>query len=256
MEENQIQSSDAQDEQDGGKKGQRSNSFTVKTLPEIISFGENIYKELGSHTYFDKDAIARANGVTYFAIKQTLSTAQQYGILLNKWGGGYKLTDLFISIVHPKNDQEYNESIITSLNTPEIFKKLNEAFNNKRLPNLSGITNTIIRDSGLKQDNATRVANIYVENLKHFGLLDNNGFVALSISPNRNTQTQTGNGADTPPPPPPPFVEDTKPPLNKDLQDILIPLKERREAHLIIPIDYKDEDINRILKFVEALRNE
>ncbi|HWD89339.1 MAG TPA: hypothetical protein VG367_14510 [Mucilaginibacter sp.] len=251
MEDKSTSAIDAQDEQDESRKGSKVNSVPIKGLREILAFSDNVYKELGDHGYHDKNAVARANGLSYHTIKQTLSTCQQYGLLINKYGEGYKLTDLFISIVHPKNDLEYNESIVASLNSSEIFRGLNDAFNNKRLPALSGISNTLIRDYGLKQDTASKVAAIYVDNLKDFGFIDQNGFVTLSKGVSRTPEPKADEHKNDPPPPPPP---PDKP--DETILDILIPLKEKRQAHLIIPMEYKDEDINRIIKFVDALKNE
>ncbi len=260
MEENALKSSIDADAQETNNKSPKERAIISKKLKEVISFGTNVYKELGNHAYHDKDAIARANGLSYFTIKPTLSTAQQYGILINKYGDGYKLTDLFLNIAHPKNDKEYKESIVLSLNASDMFKKLNEAFNNKRLPALQGIINTLIRDNSLKEAAATKVATIYIENLKDFGLIDSNGFVCLTPTigsvENKHNSPDVGDTPPPPPPPPPNNMQNFAPPDIPNVIDVLIPLKGKRQAHLFIPDEYGDEDLVRIIKFVDALKNE
>jgi len=253
--ENHLDNSTASGEADANTL--KATSYVAKTIKEMIAFCNNAYNQLGNHAYHDKDAIARANNLSYFSIKQSLSTAGQYGLLHNKYGGGYKLTDLFISIVHPKDDAEYIGNIIKCFNNSQVLRELNTAFNNKRLPATSGIVNTLIRDRKYKEEVATKVANVYLQNLKDFKLLDANGFVNIPTGTIPKHADNNGGGVTPPVAIKQPEQQHQSGESNETKTlDILIPLKGKREAHLYIPEEYKDEDLERIIKFVDALKNE
>jgi hypothetical protein len=240
---------DLQNGNDDKQRAQRSSSYTVINQAEAIDFVDVIYKKLGTNKFHDKYEIAKAHNLSHFSIKQILSTCQQYGLLVNKHGEGYKPTELFVSIIHPKSDSEKRLNLIESFNSSELFKKLNTSYNGSRLPALQGITSTIIRDSGLKPDIAIKVANIYIDNLRAANVVDANEFVLFSDKPVTPTKGDEGK---TDIKTPPAFT----PPPDENIIDILIPLRDKKQAHLFIPEEYKDSDLNRIIKFVEALKND
>ncbi len=257
---NQNSANDEQNAVSNGKKKRVivSHPYPIKSLPEAIAFVDVIYTKLGGNDYFDKEDIAKAHNMTYIAIRQILSTCQQYGLLENKHGVGYKPTDLFVSIKHPDNDLQLESSIIDSVQKPYPFMFLIDRFKGHPIPHLVGIQNPLIKELSYKKDIAVKVAGLFVETLKHYSLLDDKEIIKLD-SGKKLTQTtdpdpdphagkgekpkdQKGDDSFIPPPP-------------VGILPILIPMKSTNEkAYLYLPENYKEEDLERILKFVEALK--
>jgi len=232
-----------------------SHPYPIKSLPEAVAFVETIYTKLGANEYFDKEDIAKAHNMTYIAIRQILSTCQQYGLLENKHGVGYKPTDLFIAIKHPDNDLDHSQKIAESFQKPYPFAFLIDRFKGHPIPHLLGIQNPLIKELSYKKDIASKVAGLFVDTLRHYSLLDDKDIIRLNAGdpkqhiptsggkPNGEGQ-KDGDGDKNPIPPPPVGV-----------LPILIPMKSTNEkAYLYLPENYKEEDLDRILKFVDALK--
>lgn len=237
------------------KNSKRSNSYPARTHSFALAFVEKIYQELGSSDFHSKENIADAHGLAVPSIKTTLSTAQQYGLLEIKHGIGYKVTALAIKIFHPENDSEKISSIIESLKMSDIFSQLLNEFNGQVVPSLTGITNIIIRRYDFKNPIAERIAEIFIDNLKDYNLINPKNILFLDgklKSTNSAATTQESKG---------PATESGRAGGKEDftanqpgIVDILIPLKGKRKAHLLIPEEYTEEDLDRIAKFVEALK--
>jgi hypothetical protein len=196
--------------------------------------------------------------LAYATIKQNLSTSQQYGLLEIKHGTGYRVTPLFVKIFRPVNDTEKNQGIIESLRTPELYKGLIELFQSHIVPPVTGLTNVILRKYDFKDKIAERAAEIFLQNLKDFGLLNANNVLILnpSFALVRKEEGETIIEDET--------KEETRlkdTPIehsileNPEVVNIVIPLKSGgKKAHLLIPDNYTTEDLERIAKFVEALK--
>jgi hypothetical protein len=227
----------------------RSSSYPIKELSYIISFVTKIYTDLGFNKYHPNTDIAKVNDLAVASTKQILSTAQQYNLLEIKHGTGYKVTNLFIKIHKPVNEHEKKNAIAESLKSPEIFSKLINEYVGHPVPLQSGLTNQISRNFDLKENIAEKVAEIFTTNLREFGFLNSRNELILD-----DTSKGAGVKKDevVEPKKEPPFV-----PVKEDENfiDIPIPLKStKQKARLILPETYTEEDLDRIAKFVEALK--
>jgi hypothetical protein len=236
------------------RDSKRSNSYPSRTHRFAVAFVERIYQELGSSDFHSKEDIAKVHGLAVPSIKTTLSTAQQYGLLEIKHGVGYKVTALAIKIFHPENDSEKISSIVESLRAPDLFNELLNEFNNQVVPSQVGITNIIIRRYKFKSVVAERIAEIFIDNIKDYNLINPKNMLVLDNKTRiKNAEIkiqETGPAIDS-------IRAETKEGYRQNQQgivDILIPLKGKRQAHLLIPEEYAEEDLDRIAKFVEALK--
>lgn len=240
---------------------QRSEAYPVKTFNEIFSFVEKVYSTYGGTSYHTNIEVAGAVGLATATIKQPLSTAQQYGLLENKHGKGYRVTPLFQNIVLWENENDKLANIIESLRSPAIFKKFFEDYTGQVVPTIVGLKNRIQREYSLKENLAELVANIFLENLKSFNLLNSKNVLINSpaFALQRKAQIEEEEKDTTEKPATDisaavsePFQQ--KQPNTSDFIEIPIPLKSvALNATLILPRNYTTEDLQRISKFVTAL---
>ena len=248
-----INDSDVHDSESSDNGASKKRVATpVLVCVDAFAFVDNINKQLGSHAYHSNQAIADAAGLAVPTIRQTLSTCQQYGLLELKHGVGYKPTALFESLLYPKDETEKRTLSIQSLRHSPVLNTLINLFEGKQVPVLTGIQNTIVRDLGIKEiDKANKLANIFIDNLKDFKLINDKGILVTTYQSEKPTEKPKEEKKDEEKPPKPKDVNDLE-----DIE-IKIPLKGRtKDAILIVPRDYKDTDLIRIIKFVDALKND
>lgn len=242
------------------KEPKKRNTYVSRDHKSMVEFVSGIYKSLGHSDYHTNKEIATIHGLSADSIKQQLSSCQQYKLLEIKFGTGYKITDLFKRIFLPLNENEKRIAIIESLKSPETYYQLFKDYEFHILPPLNGIKNHFVRNHHLKEDIAEKTAQIFIENLEDNNLLDSRGVlisgmknignVAVETNSTNNLTSSLKETSESP---------EVKTELVVDLSvkmiDIIIPLKTtKNKAHLLIPEDYREEDLDRIAKFVEALK--
>jgi hypothetical protein len=166
------------------KEGKKRISYVTKDLKTMIDFVAKVYNQLGHTAYHSNKAIAAVHGLSPDSIKQHLTSAQQYKILTLKHGTGYKITDHFQKLYLPKNDNERRAAVIESLKNAETYQQLFKDYEYHVVPT-DGVKNHFIRTFGFKDDIAVKAAEVFLQNLKDFELLDSRGVLtsALSIRP-------------------------------------------------------------------------
>lgn len=240
------------------KEAKKRNSYVARDHKSMVEFVSKVYKNLGHAEYHSNKAIATINELSPDSIKQQLSSCQQYKLLEIKHGTGYKITDLFKRILLPVNDDEGRSATIESLKSPESYAPLFKEYEFHILPPVSGIKNHFVRNQHLKEDIAEKTAQIFIDNLKEYNLLDARGVLISGMkSPTNGASTVTPKEEKGE------IKDDRETKANKreelpsdvKMIDIIIPLKSSKiKAILSIPEDYKEEDLDRISKFVEALK--
>lgn len=238
-------------------------SYVSKDHKSMIEFVSIIYRNLGHADYHSNLAIAAAQKLAPDSIKVQLGAAQQYNLLEIKHRIGYKITNLFKRIYMPINDIEKRAAIIESISAPETYQPLFKEYQFHILPPLSGIKNHFIRHWHLKEDKAEKTAQIFIDNLREYNFLDTRNVLTTGMqvksdndslqegekqSENNQKEKDDSNNTSS-------ANDNILPPKQPGLLDILIPLKSSKaKAHLYIPEDYTDEDLERIARFVEALK--
>ena len=256
---NSVENNSSVDEVSSQKEAKKRVSYVSRDHKSMVEFVSVIYKNLGHTDHHSNKAIATVHKLSPDSIKQQLTSCQQYKLLEIKFGTGYKITDLFKRIFLPVNDTEKRAAIIESLKSPETYQQLFKEYEYHIVPPLNGIKNHFVRIFHFKEDIAEKAAQIFIDNLSEYNLLDNRGVLVSGIQfKNNNGKDEQIAVKDKVPEP-----EEKTPPENKILIDelsdkmidIVIPLKtSKKKAHLLLPEDYKEEDLDRIAKFVEALK--
>lgn len=247
-------------EDDNTKEAKKRTSYVSRDHKSMVDFVTEIYKNLGHTDYHLNKAIAAVHGLSPDSIKQQLTSCQQYKLLELKFSVGYKITELFKRIYLPVNDTEKRAAIIESLKSPESYTALFKNYEFHILPPVSGLKNHFVRTYQFKEDIAEKTATVFIENLKEYNLLDSRGVLISGMKAPINSAPDTGNDSTT-------LNSSTEPQKQAEVKneihteyeprmiDIVIPLKTTKEkAHLLIPEDYQAEDLERISKFVEALK--
>lgn len=249
--ENNTASEDAVSQKDAKKRV----TWVSRDHKSMVEFVSAIYKNLGHTDYHSNKAIATVHGLSPDSIKQQLASCQQYKLLEIKFGTGYKVTDLFKKIILPLNDIEKRNSIIESLKSPETYSGLFKQYEFHIVPPINGIKNHFVRNSHMKEDIAERAAQIFIDNLNEYNLLDARGVLVSGMpaiskddgNKDLSKDKPASGGQETPPPPPPP------PPAD-DLFELPIPLPNRRKAYLRYPLEnLTRKDINVITKALEFI---
>lgn len=170
------------DEQATQKEVKKRLSYVSRDHKSMVDFVAGIYKNLGHTDYHSNKAIATIHGLSPDSIKQHLTSAQQYKLLELKHGTGYKITDLFKKIFLPLNESEKRTAIIESLKSPDTYTQLFKEYEFHILPPLNGIKNHFVRNFHFKEDIAEKTAQIFIDNLTEYSLLDARGVLISGLS--------------------------------------------------------------------------
>lgn len=226
-------------------EGKKGTTFPVKTQKGIIPFVGSVYQKYGAHDYHGNEIFADANNLAVNSIKSLLSTSQQYGFLKKAHGTGYKITPEFTKIFHPIDERQKDETMVECLRAVPFYKNLFTAYDGQMVPSSEGLVNFFVRDFDMKQNRAKIAADIFLQNLKDLGLVNNRGVLILKAKV--HTPHTPAQEAPAVPPNPPKDVDE-----EDEMIKIPIRLKGKRMAYLSFPNDYTDQDLKRIEKVIKA----
>lgn len=237
------------------KEGKKRVSYVFRDHLSMVEFVSGMYRNLGHTDYHSNKAIAAAHQLSPDSIKQQLTCCQQYRLLEIKHGVGYKITELFLRIFLPVNDSEKRVAVIESLKSPDTYQQLFKEYEYHIVPPLSGLKNHFVRNFNFAPAIAEKAAQVFIENLKEYDLLDPRG-VLTSAMPAKPKEPEVIK--DKPPVTPvipgvvPPAY--TPPPPDDGLFELPIPLPNRRKAYLRYPLEnLTRKDINVITKALEFI---
>ncbi len=231
-------------------------TYPIKTFKSIEVFVGNVYKKYGDSDLISNEKIADANNLSVNSIKQVVSTCVQYNSFKKVHGKGYKVTDAFTKIFHPENEEEKNQTIVECIRNVPFYRPLISDYTEKVVPSIEGLQNRFIRDNKMKPHLAKNAADVFVQNLRDFGLLNARN-VLIFRSENKSTPP-TSNDVNTPNTPNGSGMSnvdknDKNDQGNRnDLVEIPIRLKNSRMAYLSFPNDFTDEDLKKIFKVAKA----
>lgn len=240
------------------KDAKKRTSYVARDHKSMVDFVAGVYKNLGHTEYHSNKAIAAVHQLSPDSIKQHLTSCQQYRLLEMKHGIGYKITELFTRILLPVNDSEKRTAIIESLKSPDTYQQLFKEYEYHIVPPLTGIKNHFVRTFQFKDDIAEKTAQVFLENLTDYELLDPRGVLisAMPVKPKEKevvTEPLIKNEVEETPPPPR-FGRSAVIPPDDGLFELPIPLPNRRRAYLRYPLEnLTRKDINVITKALEFI---
>lgn len=251
---------------DDSRESKKRVSYASKDLSTMIDFVGKVYNQLGHTTYHTNKAIATVHGLSPDSIKLHLSSAQQYKLLELKHGIGYKVTEHFQKLFLPKNDGERRNAVIESLKNADTYQQLFRDYEYHVVPP-EGVKNHFIRTFGMKEDAAVRAAQVFMDNLKEFDLLDSRGVltsalplkpVISEVSSENEEEDKNKSNQDTPPANLPANPRVDKLVFQSELdaagkKTIPIHLTDDKQAMLVYPSDISEDDIELVKHQIEGV---
>lgn len=247
----------------------RSVAYPSYTLESSVKIGTKINGEFSSLNFIPIDAISKFIGLSGGAFLMQLSSCVQYGLLQLKKREGYKPTELLNNIIKPLPNENVDDSLLQCLMKPELYKKLFHDFKDKQLPSESGLANTLDRLYSVKGNGAKLAAKVFLKNITTAKLVSPSNelkissyipFVELNEIENSDEEDDNSlgvkihqtflpvtNETTTKTTTPNQYLKD-----NNEFKEIPIFLSNKREAKVMLPIDFSDDDLNRIVKILSA----
>jgi len=245
----------------------RNSSYPSYTVENCVKFTTRIDSEFSNINYIPAKDISNTIGSSGGAFLQQLSSCVQYGLLELKAGDGYKSTLRFEKIKKPLPTENLNDTLIECFQSPALYKKLINDFREKQLPSEKGLANTLDRTYGLKGNASAVAAKVFLKNVQDLGLLGTGNVLKLDNAyiPFEETSEEDEDIEEIPPvineQPKLLFAtSDQKPQVESKQQAQALNTKEipvflqgnNREARLVLPIDFTEDDLKRIVKVLTA----
>ena len=182
-----------------------------------------------------------------------LSSLRQYG-LLEAIGKDLRVSDLFIRIEHATGETERCRTLREALGRPTVFQRLLSQYEQTGLPSDINLTNQLIIKHRFTKKNAEVVSRAFLDSSRFAGLGLLRTQAVPSPLPSQATRpTVEETLIPDPPlpsqPPPPPLQAMTDPSLCRQE----IPLGTGRRAIVELPEDIKPEEIQRLMRILQAL---
>ncbi|MES2131250.1 MAG: hypothetical protein V4506_02810 [Bacteroidota bacterium] len=246
--------------QDAAEKSSINNvggSYPSETLNYCLEICKQIYEAKGD-SFVSTTEICAITGKAKGTMIMKISACVQYGLLLNTYGKGYSITELFISIIKPEFEHAERNKRLEAINNPALYKKLIERYNGKSLPSNLGLSN-ILTEYNIHNNSTAKSASVFLENCAELNIIENGRlryFIPNSSESSSVKKKEEESNLDN--------VE-KKPPFNPRREDenaenetvIIIPLKQgETRARLILPNGFDNKDLKRISKFVSALQDD
>jgi hypothetical protein len=244
------------------EKKERSRAYPSISLSDAIEKISLIKDNLGRGPY-SRESIAHAIG--YSSVSGTSATKigalVHFGLLDIERGGVYQLTDLAKMIASPKDDNEYNHAIITSIRKPALYNELIERFKGSSLPKL--LPNILEREYKIISRQSKYVSELFIESLTYANLLRNGIVINESIASNIANSTEEQHMDQT-------YASSTTNHFTQDVSEnphinrerniegitsdnhrkIQIPLSKDRNAFLIVPEPMDEKDFSKIIAWL------
>lgn len=249
----------------------RSVAYTAYTIESCIKFTEKIDKEFTSVMYTPKEVIAKHLRTSGGAFLMQLSSSGQYELLDIKPKEGYKPSARFKKIQKPVPGENVNDFLLECFQSPPLYKKLISQFNDKELPSESGLANILDRNYKVKGKAAELAAKVFLKNVISLGLISaGNIFKMDTYIPYAEETEETENNQ-----PSDDAEKKVESRINMPLlvsteqlakltksnktKEIPIYIKSEdnidREAKVIMPFDFTDDDIKRVIKVLSGYLN-
>jgi hypothetical protein len=243
---------------DSKKPHIRSAAYPSSTIANCVTLTNKIDKEFTSVIYTPKDDIVRQVGSKGGEFLMFIGSCVQYGLLDLKPKEGYRPSELFKKIDRPLPNENPNDFLIQCFQKPDLYKKLIAEFNDKQLPSQSGLANILDRNYSIKGNAATKASKIFFSNLTALGLIVGNTLKIDSYIPFVETPEIEKTKDETPKHYTIAIADkiqtiDSTQIVKNKMKEIPVFLSgDDREAKVVLPIDFSQDDLKRIVKVIGA----
>lgn len=228
------------------ERGRRSPSHSLEAA---IGFLQEIQKNLGDIPS-SRESLARALGHESVSgpASSKVGSLTHFG-LLDRTGNVYRISSRGKAILFPRAEDERIGAVREAAKSPSLYVDLCQHYSGKALPKL--LNNVLIMNHGVASNNADEVARLFTETMTYAGLLREGvlGAQADQETPSDDPARQVANQSRT------------QGGLAANLQDSFsagdsfsIPISNARVARLVIPRPIRAVDFNRILAWMDLMK--
>lgn len=263
-------SQQSEDDNQRSKTRVRSSAYPSYTIEFCIEFTKRFHQQFGNTTFSQREEIAKVMKVSVGHIQTQISSSVQYGLIDMKVKVGYKPSDRFLRVYKPIDERERQEALFDTLLNPELYFKLITQFKDGIVPSVPGLATILFRNYNIAEAASESAAKIFIENLQFLNLLDNENHLLLNRDFGNETEEDkggfdqeisggNGNGQKQVI-----YYPEQRPVEQKNVEVALvdppqtypipIPLKGGRVAKLVVPEGFTNEDLDKITRFIDALR--
>lgn len=250
---------------DAKKPRIRSIAYPSFTISQSVDLVKRINQQFGNTIYNKREHIAEQLDMSVGNLMMKLSTCVQYGLLEMKSGEGYKPSDLFTKIYKPLNDVEKTDAEIKCLLNSDLYTKLIQQHEGKRLPAIGGLGILLFRNYKVAEDASGRAAKVFIENLTDLNLIGEDNYLkSLSNESNGEIVNEVESESEDPITylPEPPKIKGA---IQNSIVDISsqmidappIPIfLEKGIARLIMPRGFDADDLETVIDIITAYKKQ
>jgi len=241
---------------------QRSSPYPSYTIESCVKFTTRVDDEFLDIDFTPVQDISNTLNLSGGAFLQQLSSCVQYGLLELKQKVGYKPSLLFKKIRKPLPSENVNDLLVECLQRPSLYKRLINDLREKQLPSEKGLANTLDRNYAIKGNAANLAAKVFIKNIASLGLVSPDNILKLDASyipfEEADEVEVSEEVVETKAEKPQllALTEQRKPAAEeKSFKTREIPVflqGDNREAKLVLPIDFTEDDLKRIVKVLNA----
>lgn len=250
------------DESSVKKNREKSVRYPANTLEECVEFLKMVHaiggrKEAPIESVLSKMNVTTPDNRRY---KYLTSSAEIFG-LIKKTKSGISPTEFGTSIVYPLGGEEHRKTLILeAFHNPPVYQKIIERYSGTILPDIKTLK-AVFYNYHIATNALDTAINAFIASAKYAGALDQNNRLLSSsqevehqIPPNEEKQSE-----DKPKEPEVPSPKKTNTAQNRSEKPDLdgykfeIPTSSGDKASISLPKDWRNEDIELLIKLLRAL---
>ncbi len=160
-------------EENKAKRTRRPRPFPVHNLEHSVALAQAIEENNAGRSYSRLSlAEAMSKSPESSAFRDLITSSTAYGLTIGSYNSAQiALTDLGTSVVSPRHPSERSKSLVEACVRIELFKKLYEHFDTKKIPPAQNFKSILVRDYGIDPDQADLCATIFTANGKYVGII-------------------------------------------------------------------------------------
>lgn len=235
----------------------RSAAYPSVSIKESIDFSGQIYENFGTKSFTKEEDISTVLKKSYSTLKPKYSSACQYGLLELKYKLGYKPSQAYLDIRNPRSEAEERATLLKCFQSPPLYRKLIEKYDNGIIPVKIGLRAYLIKDFGITESAVDACLEVFFDNAislkvmneeRYFSInsvLSNNSFAIGEQEKQEEGKPPSPEGNLTVIPIPEviiPKVELLNKKNSLEYREIPIFLDENRTIYVQIPHEFYEED--------------
>lgn len=180
MEENKMMKTEQTNKKSESKRT-KSSAYPNFNIERCIEFAERIFNKGARHVLLDVAAKEMNYSNKKVGPFLALRAAAKYFGLVEYEGDYISVTENYINVLLEKSEKRKKEFVQQAVFQPTLYRKLFEAFGGKQLPSEQDLAARLHIDEkyGITKEASTNAARVFIESVKHVGLLDENNYLRV-----------------------------------------------------------------------------